>query len=159
MTRVSPAEQLVLVNDELLIVTGADLVRRAMAALDQLAIPVEKPMLDRASQCALLTLPSGEVVEVASAAVIGRMRQADVNDVVSVVIDNPHVSATHVRLELIDGAIVVTDLSTNGTMVSPPGDTRRLLVKGEPTVVQPESTLSLADGIDVALTMSGCARR
>jgi FHA domain. len=56
-------------------------------------------------------------------------------------------SATHVELRVVGGALVATDMrSTNGTVVTLPRSAPRTLIRGESIVVVPGSRIDLGDG-------------
>jgi hypothetical protein len=57
------------------------------------------------------------------------------------------VSATHLELKVVGGAVVASDMrSTNGTVVQLPGAARRTLIRGESAVVVPGTHIDLGDG-------------
>ncbi|HWM34507.1 MAG TPA: FHA domain-containing protein [Pseudolysinimonas sp.] len=57
------------------------------------------------------------------------------------------VSATHLELRRTGDAIVATDMrSTNGTVITVPGNAPRTLLRGESAVVTPGSLIDLGDG-------------
>lgn len=56
-------------------------------------------------------------------------------------------SATHLELRLVGGALVASDMrSTNGTVVRVPGTAPRTLIRGESAVVVPGTRIDLGDG-------------
>jgi hypothetical protein len=66
------------------------------------------------------------------------------------------VSSTHVQLQQVGDAVVVTDLrSTNGTFVTGPGTDRVRLRPGESRVVLPGTTLDIGDGNIIEIIPAG----
>jgi hypothetical protein len=56
-------------------------------------------------------------------------------------------SATHLELKMVGGAVVASDMrSTNGTVVQLPGAAPRMLIRGESAVVVPGTRIDLGDG-------------
>jgi len=56
-------------------------------------------------------------------------------------------SATHLELKVVGGAVVASDMrSTNGTVVQLPGAAPRTLIRGESAVVAPGTRIDLGDG-------------
>lgn len=56
-------------------------------------------------------------------------------------------SATHLELKVVGGALVASDMrSTNGTVVQLPGAAPRTLIRGESAVVVPGTRIDLGDG-------------
>jgi hypothetical protein len=56
-------------------------------------------------------------------------------------------SATHLELKVVGGAVVASDMrSTNGTVVQLPGAAPRTLIRGESAVVVPGTRIDLGDG-------------
>jgi hypothetical protein len=56
-------------------------------------------------------------------------------------------SATHLELRVVGGALVATDMrSTNGTVVGLPGSAPRTLIRGESAVVVPGTRIDLGEG-------------
>jgi hypothetical protein len=56
-------------------------------------------------------------------------------------------SATHLELRVVGGAVVASDMrSTNGTVVQLPGAAPRMLIRGESAVVVPGTRIDLGDG-------------
>jgi hypothetical protein len=57
-------------------------------------------------------------------------------------------SATHLELRVVGGAVVASDMrSTNGTVVQLPGAAPRTLIRGESAVVVPGTRIDLGEGV------------
>lgn len=121
------------------------------ALREQAAVAQEEPL-----QAAVI-LPDGERHAVAPRLLIGRRpqaRQVATADVPTLVtVNDPYVSSTHVEAAVVDGRFVVTDLSTNGTLVTRPGEAPEQLVKGAPTEVVDGTRLSLSDELVVTVEL------
>lgn len=105
---------------------------------------------------ATLVLSTGESVEVSSAVLVGRApeaRRASSPDPRLVQVHSPQlmVSATHLEIQpgpTDDGTCLVTDIgSTNGTVLTLPGQTAIGLEPGVAVTVGPGGLLDLGDGI------------
>ncbi|SFC85580.1 hypothetical protein SAMN04487968_112133 [Nocardioides terrae] len=111
----------------------------------------------RATPQAAVVLPDGSRHPVEPRLLIGRRpqaRQVATSDVPTLVsVDDPYVSSTHLEAALVDGRVVVTDLSTNGTLVTAPGQAPDQLVKGVPTEVVDGTRLSLSDELTVTIEL------
>lgn len=99
-----------------------------------------------------VTLPDGEVVTFETTAALGRAPRSP-DGAMSVAVEHPLVSSTHVMIEVQDCDLVLTDLSTNGTAISGPSGARRLLVPRSPTPVPGGSTVWLADDVGVVVDL------
>lgn len=106
-----------------------------------------------------LRLSTGQVVEVARSAFVGRNPQARATTGTDlptmVVVDDPYVSSTHVELWVDDHAITVTDVSTNGTVQQPPGRPRVQLPRHTPTQVSDGTVLSLSEDLTITVELIG----
>ncbi|KAA1374689.1 FHA domain-containing protein [Aeromicrobium fastidiosum] len=107
---------------------------------------------------ATMTFSTGRSVELDRPVVVGRSPRAHGASSAEmphlVVIDNPYVSGTHLSAAIEDGVVVVTDLSTNGTLLTAPGEASRRLDKGLGVVVPDASVLKLSDDISVTITIT-----
>lgn len=105
---------------------------------------------------ATVRLSTGKVVELDRPLVLGRSPRAHGNTSADlpqlVVIDNPFVSGTHLMVAIEDDVVLVTDMSTNGTLITLPGSDPVRLDKGRPSAVTDGCVLTLAD--DITLTIS-----
>jgi hypothetical protein len=119
------------------------------------------PAAPRTGPSVLLTLSTGETYEVAARALIGRSpRSTAVTGAALpqlVVVDDPYVSSTHVEISVAGDAVRVTDLSTNGTTLTPPGGAEGVLVKGVPTDVGDGAVLRLSEQLTIGLALARSA--
>ncbi len=125
--------------------------RRCGAPLPHDPVPVPRPVLG------VLRLSLGGVITLDRGVIMGRNPRADFAGPDGV--ERPHVvrlpsadgdiSRNHVRVDLDGWHVLVTDLnSTNGTLVTLPGREPQQLRPGEPVPIQPNTVVTLADGID-----------
>lgn len=108
---------------------------------------------------ATLHLTSGQEVVVDRPVLLGRSprsAQASSSALPSiVVVDDPYVSSTHLEVAFVDGALVATDRSSNGTVLKRPGQGSERLVKDVPTVVTDGCLLSLSDDFVATVRLGG----
>lgn len=108
-----------------------------------------------------LTLSTGETYDVAGRALVGRSpRSTAVTGAALpqlVVVDDPYVSSTHLEIAVGAATVLVTDVSTNGTTLTPPGGTEGVLVRDVPTDAADGAVLRLSDDLTITLTISGGA--
>ncbi|MFT4263453.1 MAG: FHA domain-containing protein [Nocardioides sp.] len=106
---------------------------------------------------AAVVLPDGVRHPIAPRLVIGRRpqaRQVATAQVPALVtVEDPYVSSTHLELALVDDQVVVTDLSTNGTLLARPGQIPAPLEKNAPTTIPDGSRLSLSDDLVVTIEL------
>jgi len=131
---------------------GRTITAAQLRALREQAAAAEEPAVQ-----ATIVLPDGARHPVAPRLLIGRRpqaRQVATADVPTLVtVDDPYVSSTHLEAALVDGRVVVTDLSTNGTLITLPGQPPEQLVKGAPTEVVDGTALSLSDELVVTVEL------
>lgn len=108
---------------------------------------------------ATLAVSGGETVDLAKPVIIGRSPRAERKSGAQLprmmVVDDPYVSGTHLEVAVEDGAVVVTDRSTNGTMLTRPGGEPERLSTDEPTVVDDGCVLRLSDDVVATVMMHG----
>ncbi len=106
-----------------------------------------------------LALSTGETYDVAGRALVGRSpRSTAVTGAALpqlVVVDDPYVSSTHLEIAVGAATVLVTDVSTNGTTLTPPGGTEGVLVRDVPTDAPDGSVLRLSDDLTIRLAISG----
>lgn len=104
-----------------------------------------------------IVLPSGARYDVAPRILIGRRpqaRQVATSEVPTLVtVDDPYVSGTHLEIVLQGDQLLVTDLSTNGTLVTRPGERPEQLAKSVPTAVTDGTRLSLSEDLTVTVEL------
>jgi len=125
--------------------------RRCGATLPHDPVPVPRPVLG------VLRLSLGGVITLDRGVIMGRNPRADFDGpdgeerphVVRLPSADGDISRNHVRVDLDGWHVLVTDLnSTNGTLVTLPGRDPQQLRPGEPVPIQPNTVVTLADGID-----------
>lgn len=108
-----------------------------------------------------LTLSTGETYDVSGRALVGRSpRSTAVTGAALpqlVVVDDPYVSSTHLEIAVGAATVLVTDVSTNGTTLTPPGGTEGVLVRDVPTDAADGAVLRLSDDLTITLAISGGA--
>lgn len=113
----------------------------------------------RAGQMVTLALSTGETYDVTGRALVGRSpRSTAVTGAALpqlVVVDDPYVSSTHLEIAVGAATVLVTDVSTNGTTLTPPGGTEGVLVRDVPTDAADGSVLRLSDDLTIRLAISG----
>jgi hypothetical protein len=125
--------------------------RRCGAPLPHDPVPVPRPVLG------VLRLSLGGVITLDRGVIMGRNPRADFAGpdgeerphVVRLPSADGDISRNHVRVDLDGWHVLVTDLnSTNGTLVTLPGRDPQQLRPGEPVPIQPNTVVTLADGVD-----------
>ncbi|HEX5331436.1 MAG TPA: FHA domain-containing protein [Cellulomonas sp.] len=103
---------------------------------------------------AKLVLSTGQVVSVDRSVLLGRAPQVsrvtnrDLPRLVTLPSPQQDISRTHAEVRADGDAVLVTDLhSTNGTLVTRPGDSARQLAPGEATVIEHGEVVDLGDGV------------
>ncbi|MCK5891297.1 FHA domain-containing protein [Aeromicrobium sp.] len=133
-------------------VARASLPRRGAAA---------RTVSHRPGPLVTLTLSTGETYDVSGRALVGRSpRSTAVTGAALpqlVVVDDPYVSSTHLEIAVAAATVLVTDVSTNGTTLTPPGGTEGVLVRDVPTDAADGSVLRLSDDLTITLALSGGA--
>jgi hypothetical protein len=102
----------------------------------------------------VLRLSTGDTVTLDRGVVLGRSPRVDFDGkgerphVVRLNSPGQDISRTHLEVRLDGWHVLVTDLdSTNGTMVTLPGEEPRRLRPNDPTMIPPGTIVSLADEI------------
>jgi len=103
---------------------------------------------------AKLVLSTGQVVAVDRTVLLGRAPQVsrvtnrDLPRLVTLPSPQQDISRTHAEVRADGDDVLVTDLhSTNGTLVTRPGDSARRLSPGEATVIEHGEVVDLGDGV------------
>lgn len=71
-----------------------------------------------------------------------------------VVIDDPYVSGTHLEVAVVEGQVVATDVSRNGTELTDPGQLPGPMVPRQPTRLSNGSRLRLSESIAIEVVIS-----
>lgn len=106
---------------------------------------------------ARLRLPSGEGVDLDRPVYVGRAPSAHQTNgatlprLVKISDDDVDISRTHVEVRFEGAAVVVTDLSTNGTVITRPGAAPERLEPRAATVVDDGTTLTLSEATTVGV--------
>ncbi|MCL2470136.1 MAG: FHA domain-containing protein [Propionibacteriaceae bacterium] len=117
--------------------------------LDVDATQVPRPILGR------LKLPGGDVRPIDHPFVIGRRPEAtrfsnlDIPNLITV--EDPHVSATHLRVDLEDWSVLVTSLGRNGTILRRVGQPDRRLTDGQQEIAQEKDVYFLSHDLMVTI--------
>ncbi|MCL2490162.1 MAG: hypothetical protein FWF36_05480 [Propionibacteriaceae bacterium] len=123
------------------------------AALTGDAVRIPRPRLGT------ITLPSGEFMAIEHPLVIGRRPEVSrfsATDVPVVVkVDDPHISSTHLKVDLEDWSVLVTNLGLNGTILRRPGQPDRGMGDGETVLAQVGDVYDIGSG--AALTIAELA--
>jgi len=103
---------------------------------------------------AKLVLSTGQVVAVDRSVLLGRAPQVsrvtnrDLPRLVTLPSPQQDISRTHAEVRADGDDVLVTDLhSTNGTLVTRPGDAARQLTPGEATIIEHGEVVDLGDGV------------
>lgn len=102
-----------------------------------------------------LLLPFGDTLPLDRPVLIGRKphpaRFPPGDTPVMVQIDDPHVSGTHLRIDLEDWSVLVTNLGRNTTILRRPGQPDRGLSHAEQVITQVGDTYDLGSGTTVTI--------
>ncbi|MFT4300079.1 MAG: FHA domain-containing protein [Aeromicrobium sp.] len=109
-----------------------------------------------------LALSTGETHTISGAAVVGRSprtsQAAGAELPTLVIVDDPYVSGTHLSVAVEDGSrVTVTDVSTNGTLLSRAGGAAERLPGHVPTSVADGDVLTLSDDLKITVRVRGGA--
>ncbi|WP_229051839.1 FHA domain-containing protein [Aeromicrobium sp. Leaf350] len=133
----------------------------ARGKLPRRAPVVPTPTARRPGPLVTLTLSSGEAYEVGLRALVGRSPRSTTLAGTAlpqmVVVDDPYVSSTHLEIVVGPTTVRVTDVSTNGTTLTPLGGSEVVLVKDVPTDVGDGAVLRLSDALTIALSIEAPA--
>jgi hypothetical protein len=116
------------------------------------AEPIPRPALGQ------IRLPDGETIELDRPVIIGRRPKAarfsgqDIPRLVTVDDPDGRISGSHLRIDLVDWSVLVSDVSTNGTWLRRPGQPDQKLPKSEQLVAQVGDVYDLGDGVTVTVT-------
>ena len=123
--------------------------RSCGAPLTGEAVQIPRPALGA------IKLPDGRIVPLDHPLVIGRRPEAtrfsnsDIPVLVSV--DDPHVSSTHLKIDLEDWSVLVTSLGRNGTILRRQGQPDRRFTEGEQVIAQVGDIYMLSSDLSVTV--------
>lgn len=104
----------------------------------------------------MLRASTGESVSLENPVIVGRAPSAEGRghgtQTLRVPSPSLDISRNHLFIELRDGAVQVTDESTNGTLVRRPGQDPQPIGHGRAVTVEPGSVLDLGDGVTIDVT-------
>lgn len=104
---------------------------------------------------ATLVTSAGARANLIDTVLIGRSPSAQHGDTMPILLPVPSpnndISRTHVRVAAKDWEVIVTDISTNGTMVITPGEPPTRLNPGSPMVVPIGTVIDLGDGARITV--------
>lgn len=113
------------------------------------AVQVPRPVLGQ------LKLPNGDIIPIDHPLIIGRMPEASRfsnNDIpILVRVDDPHVSSTHLKVDLEDWSVLVTNLGRNGTILRRTGHPDRRFTGNEQVIAQAGDVYYLSSELGVTI--------
>jgi len=123
--------------------------RSCGAPLTGEAVQIPRPCLGT------LKLPSGRIIPIDHPLVIGRRPEAtrfSNSDIpILVAVDDPHVSSTHLKIDLEDWSVLVTSLGRNGTILKRPGQPDRRFTEGEQVIAQVGDVYVMSNELGVTI--------
>jgi hypothetical protein len=123
--------------------------KKCGAALVGDAVQIPRPSLG------LIQLPDGETAPIEHPLIVGRRPEAgrfSYSDLPVVVkVDDQHISSTHLRIDLEDWSVLVTNLGRNGTVLRRLGQADRGLSDSEQVIAQVGDQFILGPGINVTI--------
>jgi len=123
--------------------------RSCGAPLTGEAVQIPRPCLGA------IKLPSGQVIPIDHPLVIGRKPEAtrfSNSDIpILIVVDDPHVSSTHLKVDLEDWSVLVSSLGRNGTILRRQGQPDRRFTEGEQVIAQVGDVYLLSNDLSVTI--------
>lgn len=126
--------------------TTCRICRLSLAVQDPVTVP--RPVLG------VLKLSTGDIVTLDRGVLLGRSPSAEFDGkgerphVVRLPSPGQDISRTHAEIRIDGWHVLITDLdSTNGTMITVPGEEPRRLRPNDPTMIPPGTVVSLADEV------------
>lgn len=133
--------------------TACRVCHRSLAVQDPVTVP--RPVLG------VLKLSTGDVVTLDRGVLLGRSPSAEFDGkgerphVVRLPSQGQDISRTHAEIRIDGWHVLITDLdSTNGTMITVPGEEPRRLRPHDPTMIPPGTVVSLADEVSFEYEVS-----
>ncbi|MBI9115953.1 FHA domain-containing protein [Sanguibacter suaedae] len=110
------------------------------------------PPVHRIRMSSGLVVPLDRAALIGRAPVVSRVSARDLPRLVTVASPNQDISRTHAQVRTEGDEVLVTDLnSTNGMLLTEPGQTPRRLRAGEPTPIADGALVDLGDGVTFTL--------
>lgn len=110
------------------------------------------PRVHKIRMASGLVVPLDRAVLIGRAPVVSRVAARDLPRLVTVASPNQDISRTHAQVRADGDDVLVTDLnSTNGMLMTDPGQPARRLRAGEPTPLLPGALVDLGDGVTFVL--------
>ena len=110
------------------------------------------PRVHKIRMASGLVVPLDRAVLIGRAPVVSRVAARDLPRLVTVASPNQDISRTHAQVRADGDDVLVTDLnSTNGMLMTDPGQSARRLRAGEPTPLLPGALVDLGDGVTFVL--------
>lgn len=110
------------------------------------------PKIHKIRMASGLVVPLDRAVLIGRAPVVSRVAARDLPRLVTVASPNQDISRTHAQVRADGDDVLVTDLnSTNGMLMTDPGQPARRLRSGEPTPLLPGALVDLGDGVTFVL--------
>ncbi|MEP7765721.1 FHA domain-containing protein [Sanguibacter sp. 25GB23B1] len=110
------------------------------------------PKVHKIRMASGLVVPLDRAVLIGRAPVVSRVAARDLPRLVTVASPNQDISRTHAQVRADGDDVLVTDLnSTNGMLMTDPGQPARRLRSGEPTPLLPGALVDLGDGVTFVL--------
>lgn len=123
--------------------------RACLSKLRGDAVQTTRPPLGK------VRLPSGDIIPIDHPIVIGRKPEAsrfsNVDIPVLVRVEDPHVSSTHLRVDLEDWSVLITNLGRNGTILRREGETDRRFTDGEQVIAQVGDVYCLSADLNLVI--------
>ncbi|PFG34275.1 FHA domain-containing protein [Sanguibacter antarcticus] len=114
------------------------------------------PKVHKIRMASGLVVPLDRAVLIGRAPVVSRVAARDLPRLVTVASPNQDISRTHAQVRADGDDVLVTDLnSTNGMLMTDPGQPARRLRSGEPTPLLPGALVDLGDGVTFVLESDG----
>lgn len=132
-------------------------IRRQMNEREPAALPGPFPVpavprVHKLRMSSGLLVPLDRAVLIGRAPVVSRVAARDLPRLVTVTSPNQDISRTHAQVHTDGEHVLVTDLnSTNGMLLTEPGQAPRRLRSGEPTPISPGALVDLGDGVTFTL--------
>jgi hypothetical protein len=113
------------------------------------AMQIPRPSLGQ------IRLPSGDVIPIDKPVIIGRKPEAtrfSNSDIPLLIgVNDPHISSTHLKIDLEDWSVLVTSMGRNGTILRRIGQPDRRFTKGEQVIAQAGDVYCLSSELSLTV--------